>query len=1735
MRSVKKVMSFLLVCLMLVSCIPAGVVFVGAEYTANRDTKTILDIKNADGSPVRIACIGDSITYGTMISNVAENSYPAKLGKLLGEGYDVQNFGRPSSYLLSEDSPYNVRAGKNLCYTDLPQYTSSIDFAPNVVIIMLGTNDMMSMVDQASCNAVKDALVSLVRSYQALSSVKRVYVMTSIFSQIEYTYYLTSDGGLQSVQKKAAEESGAEFADIYSLTKGYFDVMLHKVDRLHPNNASSNAIPRAVHSILTGCDYFPPEAPTASGNVVYVSDSGSMTNDGATADTPINNIAYAGGLLRKTGGTIVVCGEQTIANNGTFMPEADVKIKITSVYGGVDYRSTNGARLVVHTGNFYIGTPTEFDNITIHSSNSSKFVCGYNDVTFGKNVSCTVASGVSYPSIIAGHNIANGAPTKEQVSFDGECNVTVNGGTWYYIRCGNLRASANSTIGTVNGSVVATVNGGSFKCTSLSAARDMEILNGTTRLVINGGSHAGGLALGRASSGTGYSYIEINGGSFTSKIICPETVTGRSKVLLNTADISVSIQGNGTNSKAYIKEGLADTLKNKFASFGTVGSYAPVVFVRDGGTGNGLSAASPLGDINTAYSKLAGNGGTIVICGQYTMTGTVTEPGHDAPVTLTQKYNGTDYRSVGKLSTGGAIRKYELNGVFKLENISIEGGSNAGLFMIAQYNLLTVGEGVKTYGFSGEMMSDSLNLIGGFNSSTTPLRHGSGDSQIVVHSGNGMTIAGMNRYMTNTHQRSSRIEIYGGEIGRIYGGNVSGGTGAGAYVNVYGGKLLGAIDLSSGTAGESVLFAEYGDFSQCPSISGGDGISRAILYNRNYEQTASILSDFDTVDKVAPTVFVKQGGTGSGSDAKNPTGTITSAYIKLGDNGGRIVICGAYTLTGSFTEPVHSGPVTLTQMHGGNDHSDGGAFSTGGSARAYNLSGKTIFENMSFSTSNNAGLLIVARYNPVEIGYGVVCSGFDGNSVATSFSVIGGYNNAIPASGAGTGDSDITVRSGVGVLIVGLDRYIADDTDRSSHISVYGGDIGKIYAGSVNGGAGKNTNVELFGGRFFNTVDCAYRSTGTVKLLIKDADLSSCHGIVGAQGRSEALVYGRVSDAAGSLLSGFTTVTVKRDTVYLKQGASGDGSTDKTPVGTLGEAYSKVAADGGTIVVMGDFIMNGSYTEPVHSSRITVTSHYNGTDYSAGGSFSTGGAVRGYYLSGDTVFENISFSTSDSAGLLIIGRYNSVELGEGVECSGFDGNSVSTSLTLIGGYNGGVPTSGLGDGDASITVRSGEGILIVGMNRFVDETFDKNTNIRVYGGSIGKIYGGCVNGGEGGNAEVLLDGGSYGSALDLGYGVGGSVRLTAKNGSFASCPSVTGKQGNATAVVYARLERTLVPIMCEFDNVDIYSAVVYLKQGATGNGTSADDPIGTITSAYTMLGDNGGTIVVMGSFKMQSNFTAPVTSGTVKITGVYNGIDHRSGGAFSTGGTARRFDINGPTVFENISISTSNGAGLLIVGNYNPLEIGEGVACSGFAGDAVSNSLALIGGENGTAAPLKETGEDAHVTVRSGSGILIAGLDRYITANHEKNAVIDIYGGEVVTVYGGNINGGKGSSSEINIYGGEFKGLIDCAYGISDAVRLNVYSGDLTECESIRGSYELDCSAFIAESVRSDVMDIIYGFIDLVEKGDIDLDMTLTNSDISLLVRYLAGFDGIREELADVNGDGRINNRDAIELIRRIA
>ena len=511
--------------------------------------ETIKDITPSDGKKVRIAFIGDSITEGAGVGAVSlrpVDGYPGQLQNLLGSDYVVGNFGKSSAYTLDANNKYNVKTDATLSYRNTQQYKDSLKFGADVVVVMMGVNDIRSMSCDDAALELKKALRSLVDEYASLDTVQKVYVATSIYIPSSATIYQYCDGVLQALQREVADEGGYDVIDMYAMTRDYFISMMHYTsDIVHPNKELYGEMAKAFKCSLMGEKYTAPIAEKSQSGVVFVKTGGATKGQGATPATAIDSIAKAAGLLRESGGTIVICGKYSLKFEA-HMPINDKRITITSVYDGVDYQKTNSATLGIAKNLYFYGDYT-IENVTIVSELANSIItCNYNNVTFGDGIKSTLGSGITtYPLILVGYNVALGDVPVENITLYGECNIIVNSGTWSYLRGGNRREKPSFPMGGSDKNAVLniTINGGTFMNatgTNLTAGTGMGSFAGKANFTINGGEFRGNVyAVGRAGTNStamtatmsGEVVLTVTGGTFKGSIYAVQdnslTVTGK--------------------------------------------------------------------------------------------------------------------------------------------------------------------------------------------------------------------------------------------------------------------------------------------------------------------------------------------------------------------------------------------------------------------------------------------------------------------------------------------------------------------------------------------------------------------------------------------------------------------------------------------------------------------------------------------------------------------------------------------------------------------------------------------------------------------------------------------------------------------------------------------------------------------------------------------------------------------------------------------------------------------------------------------------------------------------------------------------------------------------------------------------------------------------------------------------------------------------------------------------------
>jgi len=117
---------------------------------------------------IKIACVGDSLTYGHLVEDREVNCYPAVLNDLLGDDYVVGNFGvNGHTMLKTGDQPY----------WDHENFKLSSMLEPDIVIIMLGSNDSKPH-NFTSTHDYISTYEEMIAHYRGLASKPRVYIAT---------------------------------------------------------------------------------------------------------------------------------------------------------------------------------------------------------------------------------------------------------------------------------------------------------------------------------------------------------------------------------------------------------------------------------------------------------------------------------------------------------------------------------------------------------------------------------------------------------------------------------------------------------------------------------------------------------------------------------------------------------------------------------------------------------------------------------------------------------------------------------------------------------------------------------------------------------------------------------------------------------------------------------------------------------------------------------------------------------------------------------------------------------------------------------------------------------------------------------------------------------------------------------------------------------------------------------------------------------------------------------------------------------------------------------------------------------------------------------------------------------------------------------------------------------------------------------------------------------------------
>lgn len=196
---------------------------------------------------IKVACIGNSVTYGYCHENPAVTSYPSQLAAMLGDDYEVGNFGKSGATLLRKGHrPYNEQE----------EYKKALLFAPDIAIIHLGLNDT----DPRNWKYYKKEFISdyiaLIEAIEKTNPDVEIYIcrMTPIFHWHHRFLKGTRDWYWEiqeTIENIAVNIAEVKLIDLQELLYHRPDLM---PDALHPNPEGAEIIAKRVYSAITG-DY----------------------------------------------------------------------------------------------------------------------------------------------------------------------------------------------------------------------------------------------------------------------------------------------------------------------------------------------------------------------------------------------------------------------------------------------------------------------------------------------------------------------------------------------------------------------------------------------------------------------------------------------------------------------------------------------------------------------------------------------------------------------------------------------------------------------------------------------------------------------------------------------------------------------------------------------------------------------------------------------------------------------------------------------------------------------------------------------------------------------------------------------------------------------------------------------------------------------------------------------------------------------------------------------------------------------------------------------------------------------------------------------------------------------------------------------------------------------------------------------------------------------------------------
>lgn len=205
------------------------------------------DAVDTNQQPQTVVCLGDSITYGYLLTDPLHEAWPALLESKLGEGSSVINLGVSGAMLMNEGG---------LPYRNTGKIQRAKKQSATMFFIMLGTNDVYTttwsedsyytqlgaLVDELAESAPEARMVLMVPpcafTIDDGASAEPV-IEPDVEPIVEPIAASRIGGSIRNIMRTVADEKETDYVDLFAFTESHPEWF---PDGLHPNKAGHQAI-----------------------------------------------------------------------------------------------------------------------------------------------------------------------------------------------------------------------------------------------------------------------------------------------------------------------------------------------------------------------------------------------------------------------------------------------------------------------------------------------------------------------------------------------------------------------------------------------------------------------------------------------------------------------------------------------------------------------------------------------------------------------------------------------------------------------------------------------------------------------------------------------------------------------------------------------------------------------------------------------------------------------------------------------------------------------------------------------------------------------------------------------------------------------------------------------------------------------------------------------------------------------------------------------------------------------------------------------------------------------------------------------------------------------------------------------------------------------------------------------------------------------------------------------------